>query len=273
MKQETFAAGIRLFAQGDYSEEAYRIIAGSVEISIDDGSSKLVLATLGEGEIFGEMGMIERLPRSATARALSALTVEVITEQDFNESLAGGGELLVPFLTTIFERLRVTNERLREAHQQLDAQRSSSTQTKVSTRAPAVAVAVAGRLVLEPDSDETRTQSSLQTQTLTCFPFAFGRRADLAACVDVFSKTHLLIGDRMPYRVSRTHCAIEKEKGAYFIQDRGSKLGTIVNGIMLGSGSKEHRVRLRTGKNTLVLGPANSTIRFILTVPEVESQS
>lgn len=267
MKTEDFAAGIRLFAQGDYSEEAYRILEGTVEISIDEGSSKVVLATLGAGEIFGEMGMIERLPRCATARALSALTVEVITEQDFNDSLAGGGDLLVPYLTTIFERLRVTNERLRDAHEQLDAQGPSSDRAKVTQGAPAVATK--GRLFLEPDSDETRTQSALQKQTITSFPFVFGRRADLAACVDVFSKTRQLIGDHMPYRVSRSHCAIEHEKGAYFVRDRGSKLGTIVNGIHLGADSKEHRVRLRSGANTLVLGPANSTIRFILTVPEV----
>jgi CRP-like cAMP-binding protein len=267
MKTENFAAGVRLFAQGDYSEEAYRIVEGSVEISIKEGSSKVILATLGEGEIFGEMGMIERLPRSATARALDNLIVEVITEEAFNEALAGGGEILVPFLTTIFERLRVTNERLSAAHEQLDLLRNPAPKSKV--KLPVTVVATAGNLLFEPDSEETRMQSALQKQTLTSFPFLFGRRADLAACVDVFSKTRLLIGDRMPFRVSRSHCAIEHEKGFYYIQDRGSKLGSIVNGIPLGASSKENRVRLRTGKNTLVLGPANSAIRFILTVPEI----
>lgn len=267
MRTEKFAAGVRIFAQGDYSEEAYRIVEGSVEISINEGRAKVILATLGVGEIFGEMGMIERLPRSATARALDNLTVEVITEESFNESLAGGGDILVPYLVTIFERLRVTNERLRTAHEQLDALRDPAGHVKAKPREP---VANSGNLLLEPDSEETRTQSALQAQTLTNFPFLFGRRADLAACVDVFSKTRLLIGDRMPYRISRTHCAIEHENGAYFIQDRGSKLGSIVNGIPTGAAAKEDRVRLRTGKNTLVLGPANSAIRFILTVPDID---
>ncbi|KRP37674.1 MAG: hypothetical protein ABS34_01760 [Opitutaceae bacterium BACL24 MAG-120322-bin51] len=266
MKTEKFAAGVRLFAQGDYSEEAYRIVEGSVEISINEGSAKVILATLGVGEVFGEMGMIECSPRSATARALENLTVEVITEQVFNESLAGGGDILVPYLTTIFERLRVTNERLRTAHELLDAHRDPATRAKVKSRA--LAVATTGSILFEPDSKETRTQSALQKQTLISFPVLFGRRADLVACVDVFSKTRLLIGDRMPFRVSRTHCAIEHEKGAYFIQDRCSKLGSIVNGIPIGGNSKEDRVRLRAGKNTLVLGPANSAIRFILTVPK-----
>ena len=269
MKTEKFEAGVRIFAQGDYSEEAYRIVDGRVEISMNEGRAKVILATLGKGEIFGEMGMIERLPRSATSRALDNLTVEVITEEAFNESLVNGGDILVPYLTTIFERLRVTNERLRTAHEQLDTLRSPAFPGNVKSRGPVVVNA--GNLVIEPDSDETRRQSALKKQTLTSFPFIIGRRADLAACVDVFSKIRLLIGDRIPFRVSRSHCAIEHVKGAYFIQDRGSKLGSIVNGIPIGSAAKDDRVRLRTGKNTLVLGPANSEIRFILTVPNSSS--
>lgn len=56
MKTEQFAAGVRIFAQGDYSEEAYRIVDGSVEISINEGRAKVILATLGVGEVFGEWG-------------------------------------------------------------------------------------------------------------------------------------------------------------------------------------------------------------------------
>jgi CRP-like cAMP-binding protein len=244
-------------------------VDGRVEISMDEGRAKVILATLGKGDIFGEMGMIERLPRSATARALDDLTVEVITEEAFNESLVNGGDILVPYLTTIFERLRITNERLRTAHEQLDTLRSKAFPANVKSRGPEVLNA--GNLIIEPDSDETRRQSALKKQTLTSFPFIIGRRADLAACVDVFSKIRLLIGDRIPFRVSRSHCAIEHVQGAYFIQDRGSKLGSIVNGIPIGSAAKDDRVRLRTGSNTLVLGPANSEIRFILTVPSLGS--
>jgi hypothetical protein len=211
------------------------------------------------------MGMIERLPRSANARALEDVTVEVITEEDFNQSLVGGGETLVPYLTTIFERLRLTNERLHSAHEELEELRNPGVQRKAIPRDPMIADS--NNLILAPDSDETRLQSALQTQAITSFPFALGRRADLAACVDVFSKARLLIGDRMPYRVSRSHCAIEHEKGAYFVQDRGSQLGTIVNGTEIGGVAKKNRVGLKVGVNTLVLGPPNSEIRFTLTVP------
>jgi CRP-like cAMP-binding protein len=265
MQVKDFSAGTRLFSQGDYSEDAYRILDGTVEISIDKGASQLVLAKLEAGQIFGEMGMIERQPRSATAQALTALTVEVITEQDFNTTLTDGGEKLVPYLTTIFERLRVTNERLRAALEQLETEDGAT--SGPSRNGQTHASADGACILLEPDSEETRAQSTLQAQTLKVFPYFLGRRADLAACVDVFSKNHLLIGDRVPFRVSRNHCVIECKKGAFVVHDRGSHLGTLVNGIRIGGGSKESSARLSPGKNTLVLGRSNSAIRFSLTVP------
>ena len=51
-----------IFAEGDYSEEAYRVIEGSVEISIQREGQKLILAILGAGEAFGEMAMMRSPP-------------------------------------------------------------------------------------------------------------------------------------------------------------------------------------------------------------------
>ena len=265
MRTENVTVGTRIFAQGDHSQEAYRILQGRVEISLNEAEKKVVLGTLAEGEIFGEMGMIEHLPRTGTAEALTDVTLEVIAEDDLNQSLLGGNETLTSYLSTIFERLRGVNERLRVAHEQLDRLSAPASSMRLKRRQPMVLSS--GSLLLEPDSQETRSQSALQKQVIRSFPFAFGRRADLAACVDVFSKSHTLIGERPPYNVSRSHCVIVREKGAYYIQDRKSKLGTLVNGQLLGLGSEVTRVRLEPGANTLVLGPMNSTIRFILAVP------
>ena len=65
MKTDKFQALKLIFAEGDRGEEAYRVIEGSVEISIQRSGQKLVLARLGAGETFGEMAMIESRPRSA----------------------------------------------------------------------------------------------------------------------------------------------------------------------------------------------------------------
>jgi CRP-like cAMP-binding protein len=265
MKIVNFCKGAQVFEQGVYGEEAYRIVEGAVEISIKEDGSKVVLAKLVEGEVFGEMGMIERRPRSAAAYALGDLKLEVITEDDFNLLLSQGGEPLVPFLTTIFERLRVTNERLRAALEELG--QTEKTPHDASFKRIRK-VGVRGFTVrLEPDSGETLAQSSLKERELLEYPFLLGRRADLAG-VDVFAKNHLLIGDTAPYRISRNHCAIERKDGAFFVIDRGSMLGTIVNGICLGGQSREKSTRLSPGRNSLILGGPDSSIRFAVVVPE-----
>lgn len=112
MKTDKFQALKLIFAEGDHGEHAYRVIEGSVEISIQRDGQKLILAILGADETFGEMAMIESRPRSATARALKPTIIEVIDRQDFQQILDEGGEQLVPYLTMIFDRLRVTNDRL-----------------------------------------------------------------------------------------------------------------------------------------------------------------
>ena len=60
-----FAAGERIFTEGDAPDVAYLIETGRVEIWVTQGSKRLVLSYLGPGEILGEMAVIDRAPRSA----------------------------------------------------------------------------------------------------------------------------------------------------------------------------------------------------------------
>jgi len=53
-----------------------------------------------------------------------------------------------------------------------------------------------------------------------------------------------------------------------FVEDSTRKLGTIVNGVRIGSGSSQRRARLSSGLNSLVLGDPDSQVRFTLTVTD-----
>ncbi len=53
MKTDKFQALKLIFAEGDRGEQAYRVIEGSVEISVDGDGQKLILAILGADETFG----------------------------------------------------------------------------------------------------------------------------------------------------------------------------------------------------------------------------
>src|SRR5882672_3871750 len=113
MHRTTFEPGQLIFREGDESRDAYWILSGKVEISIETPQGRSVLTILEEGEIFGEMGMIDDLPRTASARALTATEVDVVNERDFHYEVLRDEARLLPYLDALFERLRSTNAMLR----------------------------------------------------------------------------------------------------------------------------------------------------------------
>ena len=77
MQEQTFKAGELIFREGEDSDLAYLIVSGRVDIfkRMDNGATVL-LATLGDGEIFGEMSIISEQPRTASAAASTLVTVK-----------------------------------------------------------------------------------------------------------------------------------------------------------------------------------------------------
>lgn len=262
MKKEKFSKGKLVFAEGDMGDDAYRILSGSVEIYIQEEGQKLVLAILGKGEIFGEMAMIGNRARSASIRVIEPIEVEVIERGDFSSMLEGGREQMLPLLSTIFERLRVTNDRLLAAldriHELEPSKRPRHHESfGLEHTSPSVRV--------NPGSEEMFGQTVLTGRVIRHFPFLFGRRGDIAGG-DGSINNQLLIADRSPYRVSRKHCYLQSRADAIFVEDTMSRLGTIVNGIQIGGKSHENRAKLSPGENTLILGGPDSQVRFKLLV-------
>ena len=67
-----------VFHEGNPSDDAYIIGLGSVEILENTASGQKVMEIPGENEIFGELGLIDGLPRLATARAREDSVVYVL---------------------------------------------------------------------------------------------------------------------------------------------------------------------------------------------------
>jgi CRP/FNR family transcriptional regulator, cyclic AMP receptor protein len=74
-----FAKGERIFSEGDRGVEFFVLVRGQVEIR----SGNRVLETLEDNSIFGEMALIDDSPRSATAIALTDITVAPVSEKQF----------------------------------------------------------------------------------------------------------------------------------------------------------------------------------------------
>ena len=87
MSTKAFKKGGVIFKQGDASDCMYDILWGKVGIYVNYGTpEEKLLTTLETEQFFGEMGMIEGFPRSATAVALTSDTkVRIITPETFQE--------------------------------------------------------------------------------------------------------------------------------------------------------------------------------------------
>ena len=101
-----FAAGEEIFRIGDQGRNAYFIEKGRVEITNPRQGEDLVLATLGVGEIFGEMSMIDDAPRSATVRALEDTEVIIIQRSRIMQPVISADPMMNLILRVVLARFR-----------------------------------------------------------------------------------------------------------------------------------------------------------------------
>lgn len=113
-----FKKGQHVFFEKDPGSALYVIIKGKVEIKQHTKAKFRTLAILGRGMFFGEVALFDQAPRSATALALEDLYLLCIFRHDLNKLVARypelGNKLLYTLACVLAQRLRVTNERLRE---------------------------------------------------------------------------------------------------------------------------------------------------------------
>lgn len=114
MKTETrrYSSGDIIFREGEASDSAFVIEAGQVEL-IKSGRAGLVrLSMLGKGDLFGEMGVLDKGPRSATARAEGEVTVKIIPRDEFLRAVQDDPQTALKIMARMARRLRDTDERL-----------------------------------------------------------------------------------------------------------------------------------------------------------------
>ncbi len=109
-EERAFEAEQPIFAEGDKGDGAYFIIEGKVKvIGLSPHFEEVILGELGEGEIFGEMALIDEKPRSASVVTITPCRVAFIDKKDFNEFIEVRSELalrLMGFIClSIFRRI------------------------------------------------------------------------------------------------------------------------------------------------------------------------
>jgi CRP/FNR family transcriptional regulator, cyclic AMP receptor protein len=95
------AEGRVLTEKGKSGGDFFVILEGRADVEADQGSR-----TLGPGEFFGEIALIDNGPRTATVKAATPMRCMVLGHSQFRDVLHQNGEIAVKILRAVTERLR-----------------------------------------------------------------------------------------------------------------------------------------------------------------------
>jgi CRP-like cAMP-binding protein len=113
--RRTYEKGEVVFAQGDPGDALYGIAEGRVRISASGAAGQEVFLNIMEpGDTFGEIAVMDGLPRTAAATALDSATLVVVKRADFLKLLEREPQLAIHLLKLMCERLRWTSELVEE---------------------------------------------------------------------------------------------------------------------------------------------------------------
>jgi CRP-like cAMP-binding protein len=101
-----------LIKEGDVQQEIFWILAGEVYITRKMGDKYKVLATLGKGELIGEMSFFDKSVRSATVITKGPVEALVFSKENFQEIYAASPQWTKRLLLSLSSRIRVMVERL-----------------------------------------------------------------------------------------------------------------------------------------------------------------
>ena len=114
--RRSYDKGEIVFAQGEQGDALYGVASGRVRISATGtGGQEVFLNIMEPGDTFGEIAVMDGLPRTAGATALDQATLIVIKRQDFLRLLEHEPQLAIHLLKLLCERLRWTSELVEES--------------------------------------------------------------------------------------------------------------------------------------------------------------
>ncbi|MDW8479040.1 MAG: EAL domain-containing protein [Xanthomonadales bacterium] len=113
MSERSLPAGALIFREGDPPDRAYLIAEGRVQILSERGPEPVVYDTLGPGEVFGEIAVLDAERRTATARALTDVRLVPIECDQLLERLEQSDPILRQLIRKLLRRYRTTVAALR----------------------------------------------------------------------------------------------------------------------------------------------------------------
>jgi len=115
--------GETIVRQGDMGDCMFVIQRGSVEIVREEAGRTFRLTELGAGEIFGEMALCEKQPRSATVRALGEVRVLTVDKRTFLRRVQEDPSLAFRVLKAMSGRIRNLDIEVAQLRERLRTER------------------------------------------------------------------------------------------------------------------------------------------------------
>jgi len=113
VSRKAFPRGTTIMAAGDATDSLYVVIAGRLKVLMsDDEGREVILSMLGPNEYFGEMGLIDDSPRSASVVTLESCELLVLLKRDFRKCLSENFEMAMTVMRGLVKRLREADKKI-----------------------------------------------------------------------------------------------------------------------------------------------------------------
>ncbi len=211
-----FASGDLIFHEGDLGTEMYIIQEGQVEILRLGSDGPRRLALLERGDFFGEMSILDELPRTATAAAVGDARLVEINGATFDEMLRANPEIAIRIM-------RKLSLRVRQAAEQL-GRREAPAPVSEPPEIPELPATI-GHM--------THRASGIRLEVEGGDSITIGRRDPVTGIQPSVDLTGL----DQERSVSRRHAKLERRgRRLYLVEDLGTTNGTFVNGERISPG-------------------------------------
>ncbi len=234
-------AGESVYAEGDLGSEMYVVQTGEVRLFRVRDGLKQELAVMEKGDFFGELSVLEGLPRTTAAEAMQDSDLIEINSTTFDRMIRANIEIAVRMLRKLSNRLQEANRKIEAMTNVVAPGRPTPAETAVDIDAPAEAPApetppIAASPVPGANGDVQVPEGALglllleggsRSFTMTTRAAIIGRYDPVTGSRPEIDLTQVDINRS----VSRRHARIVVQDGGFFlIEEVGALNGTTING-------------------------------------------
>ena len=257
-----FGEGQVIFKQGEPSDKFFIIRSGQVLLTREANGTTTELGKAGPGEVVGEMGVLQNLPRSATATAKGRVWLYGMTLSDLADKRSDGQDHPGTIVSRVLaQRLRKSMEKLDQATLEKLAAPLTPPPAPAKNPSPSPVVKVAIRMGWRSgDQVQWSEQSSQHT-----LPMIFGREPGPQGAP--VGTEVVLIEENPPQRLAPVQFSLELQHSAVVLRDDQSLHGTEVSGVSVGPSAGMTQVQLPAGTHVLVAGGEGSPYVLALEIP------